>query len=140
MRLLLNQAYNLESTTETSDYLQMAGEFMRKQPKRSLVILITSVHADDLGDLKATVQLLRKSHLVMIVTITEPFLADLQAFTVEDSKSARHYASMVDFQFSRVQLIARLRAAGVVAVETTSAGLSAIITREYLQMKRAGRI
>jgi uncharacterized protein (DUF58 family) len=140
MKSLLNQTYSLQSSTDTSDYIETASEFMQKQPKRSLVVLLTSLRDDDLVDLQTTTRLLRKNHLVLIVTIAEPFLEGLDDMPIDSGKSARQYASMAGFRYSGTRLLARLRADGVSAVESGVTRLNATITREYLRVKRAGRI
>jgi len=140
MRSLLNQTYNLQSSLETSDYLQLAHRFVEKRPKRSLVILITSLHADDHLDVMNTIQLLRQKHIVMLVTIDEPFLRDTVSTLIDDDTDAKNYAGVVAYDYAKEQLFVKLKLAGVVALRTGINELSRSITGEYLKLKRAGRI
>ncbi|MBX2868456.1 MAG: DUF58 domain-containing protein [Acidiferrobacterales bacterium] len=140
MRSLLNQTYNLQSSVETTDYLQLAHQFAEKRPKRSLVVLITCVHADDHMDVMNTIKLLRQKHIVMLVTIEEPFLKDVGEIQILDDASAREYAGKVAFDFAKDQLFRRLHSSGVVALRAEVTALGKILTSEYLKLKRAGRI
>ncbi len=140
MRNLLNQTYNLQSSMETSDYLQLAHHFVEKRPKRSLVILVTSVHADDHLDVMNTIQLLGKKHIVMLVTIDELFLNETASMIIETESDAKEYAGKVSYDFAKEQLFRKLKLAGVIALRTGINELSKTLTSEYLKLKRAGRI
>ena len=140
IKYLLNQTYNLQSTTDTSDYLQLASQFMEKHPKRSLVVLITSLHVDDYKDLTTTITLLRKKHIVMVVSIAESFLEFVQQQPIHTSEDAKQYAGVMAYAYAGEQLITRLRSAGVIAASTQVTELSHTLTSEYIRLKKAGQI
>ena len=140
MRSLLNQTYNLQSSVETTDYLELAHQFAEKRPKRSLVVLITCVHADDHMDIMNTIQLLSRKHIVMLVSIEEPFLKGVEEIEIQDDASARDYASKVAFDYAKDQLFRRLHSSGVVALRSEVSNMGRLLTTEYLKLKRSGRI
>ena len=71
MNLLLNQVYDLHSTTENSDYLLVAEQLMKRHRKHALVVIITNVRDEGTEDLLAAIRLLSGSHQVMLASLRE---------------------------------------------------------------------
>lgn len=71
---ILNHLYSLTTSTQNSDYVGAAEELIQQQHKRSLIILLTNVRAEDNEDLFLAIELLKKHHLVLVAALQENIL------------------------------------------------------------------
>jgi uncharacterized protein (DUF58 family) len=137
---LLNQLYDVHSSTDNSDFLQAAQHLINRRRKRSLVVMISNVREEDGEDLMAATCLLAKQHVVMVASLRENFLDQTLARDVVDFNDALGYCGVVQFIQQRHQLLRRLRASGVIMVDATPQQLHMNLVNEYMKMKRSGRL
>jgi uncharacterized protein (DUF58 family) len=137
---LLNQVYDLHSSTTTSDFAEAAQRLMNAHKKRSLVIMITNLHDEDAEDLKACIRLLSKRHLIIVANLREPFLQDMLHQDVSHFDSALSYSGAVDFVSKRHRLLEGLRKQGVLIADALPQQLHVSLINEYLALKRRGQI
>jgi uncharacterized protein (DUF58 family) len=71
-----------------TDFLQAATELHLRQRRRALVMLVTNLRDEDMDDLLAAVQMLRKRHLVCVASLREDSLDATLAQEVHDLPSA----------------------------------------------------
>lgn len=137
---LLNQVYDLHSSTTTSDFAEAAQRLMSAHKKRSLVIMITNLHDEDADDLKACIRLLAKRHLIIVANLREPFLQGMLQQDISHFESALNYSGAVDFVNKRHRLLEGLRKQGVLIADALPQQLHVSLINEYLALKRRGQI
>lgn len=136
----LNQLYDLHSTTATTDYLQVAENFLKRNNKRSLVVLISNIQQSDASDLNAAVRLLRKKHLVLVASIRDDFLDSSVDASINNINDALSYCGTKLFVEERKQLLAQLQNAGVIMTDSLASELHINLVNEYLKAKRSNRL
>lgn len=137
---LLNQIYDLHSSTDTSDFVQAAQQLINKHRKHALIIIITNLHEEDSDDLKSAIQLITKQHLVIIANLRELFLDENLRPQVHSLESALNYAGTIEFISKRHRLLDTLKKQGVIIVDSTPHLLHINLINEYLALKRRGVI
>lgn len=137
---VLNHLYDLETSTQSSDYVTAAEELLAKHRKRSLIVLITNVRDEDNEDLQKAVEILRKQHLIMVVALQERLLEQVDDMPVDDLDQAMLYAGTKHFEQSRKKMLALLKAQGVSVVDATHKNIHIQLVAEYLRLKQFGLI
>ncbi|HEY9052398.1 MAG TPA: DUF58 domain-containing protein [Gammaproteobacteria bacterium] len=137
---LLNQVYDLHSSTETSDFSQAAQRLLNQHRKRSLVVLITNLHDEDTDDLKPAIQLISKQHLVIVANLREQFLDNIIQQPVHNFDTALSFAAANEFIYRRHRLLETLRKQGVFVADSLPHLLHIDLINEYLALKRRGQI
>jgi uncharacterized protein (DUF58 family) len=124
-----------------ADHLLAASRLLQGHTPRSLVVWITDLAETTLTpDVVRAAAMLVKRHVVLVVVIGEldlQTMAERTAGTVDemyDTAAAREVVQRRDL------CLATLRRAGVLAIETTPAGLSLAVVNQYLKAKQRGRI
>jgi uncharacterized protein (DUF58 family) len=135
---IMNHFYDLYPHKISSDYLQAAENLLSKQPKRSLILLVSCLRDEDFSDLFAAVKILQKVHLVAIITITEPIYQQITDSEITDFDQALLYGSAQVLRRSIDNNIQRLKKAGVICINCSANQLNANIINTYLGVKRAG--
>ncbi|WP_045859223.1 DUF58 domain-containing protein [Teredinibacter purpureus] len=137
---MLNQLYDLHSTTQTSDYLQAAEQFLQRKSKRSLVILITNVRDEDVDDLSAAIDLLSKKHIVMVASLRDVFLDRQMEKAVASFSDALTYCGTSDHIQRRRRVLSMLQSKGTIITDSLPETLHLNLVSEYLKLKRSGRL
>jgi len=140
INMILNQLYDLDSTTATSDYLKAAEDFMQKWEKRALVVIISNIRDEDLDDLAKACQLLSKKHIVMVASLRDVFLDKLVEKPVENFDDAMNYCGVTAYARARKEVLARLQGMGVVVTDSLPYNLHINLVNEYFKLKRSGRL
>lgn len=136
----LNQLYDLHSSTESNDYLQAAQQLIARHSKRALIVIITNVRDEDGEDLIDATRLLRKKHRVLIANLRETFLDEVVDKKVANFTDAMTYCGSLQYLQQRQHLLKKLLSTGVVVVDSTPQQLHINLVKEYLALKRSGRI
>lgn len=137
---LLNQAYDLPSTTETADYLSVANKLVSLQRKRSLIVILTNTRDEDQSDLKHTAQLLSRRHLVVLADLREPALNKAESERITDLDSALLFHGVQDYLHRRRQQHESLQHSGAICIDTTAEELPVRLINQYLAIKRSGKL
>ena len=137
---LLNQLYDLQSTTATSDYLQAAEQLLSRYLKRSLVVLITNIQESASEDLIAAVKLLQKKHVVLVASLRNGFLDEFADTPITQFGEALDYCETAGFLQRRERQLKQLRSSGVTLTDTLPKFLHIGLVNEYLKIKRSGRL
>ena len=137
---LLNNIYDLHSTTKTSDLLNAAEQLMVHHRKRALVILISNLREEDHNDLVAAARTLAKHHLVMVASLREQFLDNIFTTPVTNFESALRYTGAQQFLEQRKRLLDVLVEKGIVITDSLARNLHIDLANQYLNLKRSGRI
>ena len=137
---ILNHLYDLQTSTQSSDYIRAAESLIKQHNKRSLIVLITNIRSEDQQDLSDAVAVLSKKHLVMVVALKETLLESVDNQSIDELSDANMYAGIKLFADKRDEMIKRMRAHGVTIVDATHRDLHVKLVSEYLRLKQSGRL
>lgn len=137
---LMNLLYDLECTTQTSDFLQIAQDFQNRHRRRSLVILVSNVREEDEDDLLQAAHLLSKNHVVMVASLQESFLQQQLNHPVSGFNEALTFAGTHQYLQSRKRLQTLLTSRGVIVVDTPPQKLHIALVDHYFRLKRSHRL
>ena len=138
MPKLLNHVYDLEASTQASDYLAAAQNILTRQKKRALMVLITNLRDENTDDLLPALRLLQKKHLVMVASLEEPFLQEVLKEDVIDFEDAMDYVGTVDYVDKREALTHQLNKQGVITTNSLPRDLAGALINKYLEVKKEG--
>ncbi|AKC86900.1 DUF58 domain-containing protein [Pseudoxanthomonas suwonensis] len=135
---LLRASYDLQPEPVATDYLALAGELARRQPRRALLMLATNVRDEDSEELLSAVRLLQRRHLVCVASLREQVLdASLQA-EVDSLDDAIDAGAVAHYLQQRAAAHDALRQHGVMVLDVAPADLPAALVERYLAVKRDG--
>ncbi len=135
---LLEQIYDLESTLDTTDYLDVAQQLITRQPKRSLIVIISSIEPEDRDDLTQAARLLSQHHLVLIASMRQQVLTDAQHIEVESLEDALSYCGASQQMQKQSALHSELRSSNVIVTDTQPSHMHTTLINEYMALKRSG--
>lgn len=135
---ILNGMYDLNSGTESSDYVKAARELLLRQRKRSLVILMTNTRDEEASELISAVKLLRKHHLVLLANIHEKALNISVSQPVRTFSEALRYAAVTEYLKTRSDALEQIKSQGIYMVDCEPQQLPVVVANTYLAIKRAG--
>ncbi|MFC5570392.1 DUF58 domain-containing protein [Lysobacter yangpyeongensis] len=135
---LLRATYALQPKPVATDFLQAATELSLRQRRRALVMLVTNLRDEDMDDLLAAVQMLRKRHLVCVASLREAALDATLAQDVHDLPSAIRAGATAEYLAKRNAAHDALRSHGVMVLDVACAQLAAALVEKYLAVKRDG--
>ena len=137
---MLNQCYDLDSTTQAADYLGIARKFMGLQRRRALVVILSNTRAEDHRDLSQAMKLLSRRHFVVLADLQEPGLRRTLETPVYDVNSALLFHGVYDYLQQRRQIHENLQHSGGLCLDTTARELPVRLVNQYLDIKRSGRL
>jgi len=137
---VLNTVYDLQPTTQAPDYSEAVTQFLLRQKKRSLVVVITNLRDEDSEDLLPALHLLKKRHLVLLASMQERALGDVLESPVEDFDDAVRVASTHRYLESRRRAFEDVQASGILALDVPPDQLSVSLVNRYLEIKRSGML
>ncbi|MDH3859209.1 MAG: DUF58 domain-containing protein, partial [Gammaproteobacteria bacterium] len=135
---LLDQIYDLDSSLAASDYLEVAQQLMTRQPRRSLIILISSLEPQDRDDLAQAARLLSQHHLVMVASMRQQVLTDTLAGEVVSIDDALRYCGVANHLQQQSSMYAQLRSDNIIVADTPPAYMHSTLINEYMALKRSG--
>jgi len=135
---ILNQFYDLYPKKEAVDYIGAAQALMKKQSKRSLIVLTTNLRDEGIDDLLPAIRLLQKHHLVLVANLREEALDKAQLESINDFDGALRYSGVVDYLIQRQKVCDRLRAEGVFLLDSSPKDLTVQVINSYMDIKKAG--
>jgi uncharacterized protein (DUF58 family) len=135
---LLRASYALQAQPVATDYLAAATDVSLRQRRRALVMLVTNVRDEDIEDLLAAVQLLRKRHLVCVASLREQAIDDALSNPVHDLSDAIRAGAVARYLEQRTTAHDVLRSHHAMVLDTTAADLPAALVERYLAVKRDG--
>ncbi len=137
---ILETVFDLVPRPVATDYLEAATHLGVRQPRRSLVIIVTNVRDDDLDDLLIAVRQLQRRHLVCVASLREQALDDAQSQPVRTLDDALTAGALARYLDERTRAHAALRAEGVPVLDVTSAQIPAALVDYYLSVKRSASL
>jgi uncharacterized protein (DUF58 family) len=137
---LMSELHGIQPTPTHSDYLAAAQDVLRRQQKRSLVIVITNFRDEDGSELRHALRLLRTRHLVLLASLRERIVDELIAQPLASADAAVDVASAHLYEQSRRDAFNRLATSDGLMVDATPEQLGIALVNRYHALKRAGRI
>ncbi len=136
VRVLIRQCFDLEPRLEASDYSLACEDLMRRQRKRSLVILITyAIDDQHLAAIGRYLRALVSPHLFLVAFLRDVALADLAARIPDTDADAYRVAAAAEMMATQARRVAELRDSGILVLETPPNELSAELINQYLDLK-----
>jgi len=140
LNALMSEIYSVQPTPTHSDYLSAARDFMRRQRKRSLVIVITNFRDEDASELGQALTLLRSRHLVLTASLRERVVRELGSQPLGGSEAALEIASAHLYEQARRDAFNRIAAKDSLMVDAEPERLGIELVNRYQAVKRAGLI
>ncbi len=137
---ILNTVYDLQPSLQAPDYSEAAMNFLVRQKKRALVIVITNLRDEDSDDLLPALQLLRKRHLVLLTSMQEKALNDVLEAPVNEFEDALRLAATHDYLGFRRATFDKIRASGILSMDVVPQELSVALVNRYLEIKGSGAL
>ena len=135
---LLEQIYDLHSSLDTTDYLEVAQQLISRQPKRSLIVIISSVEPEDRDDLRKAAQMLSQHHLVMVASMRQQALTEAQHATIDSLEEALKYCGASQQTLKQAALHNELRSDNIIVTDTQPSQMHIALINEYMALKRSG--
>jgi uncharacterized protein (DUF58 family) len=135
---ILDQIYDLDSSVATSDYLEVAQQLMSRQSKRSLIILISSIEPEDRDDLSRAVKMLSRHHLVLVASMRQQILAEVQNSEIESIEDALKYCGAIHQIQKQTAMLTELKSDNVIVADTQPCYMHSALINEYMAFKRSG--
>jgi uncharacterized protein (DUF58 family) len=133
---ILNSVYDLQPTTQASDYIAAAQTLIMHHRKRSLVVLITNLREESIEDLVPAVKLLSKHHLVLLASTREEILDTTLATPVIGFQNALAYLGAFDYLQERQQGQKQLKHLGILSIDVPPGKLPIGVVNSYWEIKR----
>jgi uncharacterized protein (DUF58 family) len=137
---LLESVYDLRARTTYPDFLGATSDLLRRQRRRSLVVLLTNLRDEDHEELDPALTLLRRRHLVVLADLRE----HLDAEAASDAKGTNAIdntlleAGITLYREQRRAATRHLRHHGIVHLDVTPAELPGALVSQYRKLKASG--
>ena len=139
LRQFVDSLSQVRAEASEANHLSAAARLKHLQRRRGLILWITeladSARRPEVVD--AAVDLARR-HLVLLVVLGHPELRELAERKPEDVEQMFVSTAATEILERRREILARLRAQGVLVVETTPGTVKADAINEYLEVKARG--
>jgi uncharacterized protein (DUF58 family) len=130
----------LEPALVESDAQLMVAEVLRRERKRALVVLFTSLDAEPIEQgLLPVLGGLTARHTVVLAAVGDPRVAEL-AGRRGDTEAVYDAAAAERALAERRRVMSRLRRRGVLLVDAPADTFASSVADEYLALKAAGRL
>ncbi len=141
LRQFVDSLSQVRAEPSEANHLAAAARLKHLQRRRSLILWITeladSARRPEVVDAVAD---LARRHLVLLVVLGHPELQQLAARQPEDVEQMFVSTAAMEVLERRREVLARLRAQGVLVVETTPGTVKADAINEYLDVKARGLV
>jgi len=140
LNALMAELSDVQPSPTHSDYVAAAQDLLRRQHKRSLVVVITNFRDEDSAELNHALRLLRSRHLVLLASLRERIVGELITQPLASSDAAIEIASAHLYEQSRRDAFNRLASRDGSMVDAEPQRLGIEVVNRYHAMKRAGVI
>ena len=141
LRRMLEALAQVRSEAAEADHLLASSRLRQLQRRRSLVLWVTEM-TESAGqpEVLAAVVALVRQHLVVLVLLQHPELQALAQAAPRNARGMFHAAAAQEMLEQRSMTLAKLRAQGVLVVETTASRLAPDTISQYLEIKAGGKL
>jgi len=133
---MLEQLYAVEGQPVEPDYNAAFGYFATKQKRRSLVLVFTDLTGSiSTESLIAQMTRLRRQHLPLLITISDPTVQQMARQELIDSTTLYQRTVAEKLLEERRLTLERLRQRGVLTLDVSADELSIAVINRYLALK-----
>ncbi|MZD10080.1 DUF58 domain-containing protein [Streptomyces sp. SID5785] len=137
---LVNAMALLEPELVETDAHGLTATALRTAPRRSLIVLLTSLEAAPVEEgLLPVLSRLTKRHTVIVASVADPAIEDM-AGARGTTDAVYNAASAAQSQAERLRTADQLKRHGVTVVDATPTELAPALADAYLALKSAGRL
>ncbi|MEV0487577.1 DUF58 domain-containing protein [Streptomyces sp. NPDC050508] len=137
---LVNAMATLEPELVETDARGLAATAIRTAPRRSLIVLLTSLDTAPVEEgLLPVLSQLTQRHTVLVASVADPHIARM-ATARGNTEAVYEAAAAARAQTERDRTAEKLRRAGVTIVDATPDDLAPALADAYLALKSAGRL
>ncbi|MEV6485206.1 DUF58 domain-containing protein [Streptomyces sp. NPDC051576] len=137
---LVNAMATLEPELVETDARGLAATAIRTAPRRSLIVLLTSLDAAPVEEgLLPVLSQLTQRHTVLVASVADPHIARM-AMARGNTEAVYEAAAAARAQTERDHTAEKLRRHGVTIVDATPDDLAPALADAYLALKSAGRL
>jgi uncharacterized protein (DUF58 family) len=140
VNVILNRVYDLQPTLRSPDYYEAALEVMRRNSRRTLVVILSNLRDEDDDTLRPALALLRERHLVVFASLQEAILGRALTTRVSSFDRALTHAAAAEYLIARERSFRRYAAEGAVMLDVEPRKLAMSLVNRYLHLKRSGRL
>lgn len=140
VQTILNTVYDLQPGSEAPDYSKAATDLLIRHKKRALLIILTNVRDEDTDDLLPAVKILRKRHLVLVVSLKEASIQQTLDKPVDDLQTAINNSAAQHYLQYRQKTFEQLSRNGVNTLDVSPDKLTVELINAYLGIKRSGKL
>ena len=137
---LMTALYAVQPEATHSDYLIAAGDLMRRHTKRSLVVILTNFRDEDAAELTPALALLRTRHLVMLTSLREKVVREIQNQPLNTTGATLEVASAHLYAQTRDDAFRRLASRDTLLMDVEPDRLAVELVNRYHAVKRAGML
>jgi uncharacterized protein (DUF58 family) len=133
---IVRAGYDLEPGLHATNFSRVFRYISTHVRKRTLLLLITHlVPGDDAALIKSYLGMLKRQHLPLCLFFREPELEEEVRQIPSSTSGVFHRAASADMLLTRMEGLAALRHAGVMATDALPGELSAVAVSQYLDIK-----
>ncbi|WP_326843048.1 DUF58 domain-containing protein [Streptomyces sp. NBC_01558] len=137
---LVNAMAGLEPELVETDARGLAAIALRTAPRRSLIVLLTSLDAAPVEEgLLPVLSGLTQRHTVLVASVADPYIARM-AKARGDAEAVYEAAAAAQAQTERQRTAEQLRRRSVTVVDAIPDDLAPALADAYLALKAAGRL
>ncbi len=133
--------FDLEPALAESDYRSMMTHVAARYRRRHLLVLMTELSEEVIESfVLPALTILTRTHLVAVASVQDPDVVHWARHGRADAEGAFLRASAIEVLAERQRLAARLRARGVMVIDTDPDRFSEALGQAYLEAKAVGRL
>lgn len=140
LNALMARLFDIQPGTGHSDYIAAAEALLRRQHKRALIVVLTNFRDEDAAELQPALRLLRARHLVLVASLRERALRDLQDQPLQRAPQAAEVATAHLMAQSRHDAFRRTVGDDPLSIDVEPAALAVALVNRYHAVKRAGML
>ena len=137
---LIAALHDVEPQPSQPDYQAAAVDLMKREAKRSLVVMLTNFRAEDASELRPAIDLLRTRHLVLVASLRERALRAIAEQPLRVERDAIEVAGAHLFMQSRDRAFRRLAGRDALLLDVEPERLAVELVNRYHAVKRFGRL
>jgi uncharacterized protein (DUF58 family) len=138
---IVNALAPLQPSLMETDFELVISEILRRERKRSLVVLFTALEPGALGEgLLPVLPRLAARHKVLVAAVHDPLLKQLATTPITDAVTVYERVAGVKAKEDRQRIITALTRHGVTVLDSDADTFASDVTDAYIAMKARGEL
>jgi uncharacterized protein (DUF58 family) len=136
LQVILEAVYDLKSDPEEANYSLALEHILRYQRKRSLLVIFSEMENLMFEDtLLPYLVRMRKIHLVLLITLQDPIIAQWSKHEINDSRSAFIKSTALKIMLDRKAYVHNMTQKGIEVLDVAADRLALVAINYYLDIK-----